>query len=331
MKDLNSQVPDSMIMTRVLSALPKKFNHFHSAWESVDDAKKTLDNLNTRLLNEELRLRGQETSRESNHENDREAFFVKSSNNKPAHHKNNSGNKKHGNGSQMCSNCHRSGHSKPECYRCFICKRVGHKSHKCPKNNNKGCNYASYEDSEKDGANNDKVSLIASKTGMDDDFWIIDSGASDHVTGKRELFTVYEPFTDPEKIILGNGSNMLAFGKGKIDVELDVYGKIQKGVMHDVLFVPDAKHNLLSLKQTTKKGITFSVVDNGTKCSFTRGNSVIATGSEYGSLFKINMRCIIPKFCSVANKVSFNEKDSGTLQLWHERLCHQNQRHVKHF
>ena len=52
-----------MILVRIMSFLPKKFNHFDSAWESVEDSKKTLINLNTRLLKEELRLQGQEETR----------------------------------------------------------------------------------------------------------------------------------------------------------------------------------------------------------------------------------------------------------------------------
>lgn len=60
LKKLNAGVPDSMVMARVLSTLPAKFNHFHSAWDSTDSTKRTLENLTTRLLTEELRLEKQE-------------------------------------------------------------------------------------------------------------------------------------------------------------------------------------------------------------------------------------------------------------------------------
>ena len=48
-----------MVMTRVLTSLPQKFNHFHSAWDSVSDDKKNLENLTERLMAEEFRLQEQ--------------------------------------------------------------------------------------------------------------------------------------------------------------------------------------------------------------------------------------------------------------------------------
>ncbi|CAK9833143.1 hypothetical protein ANTRET_LOCUS9870 [Anthophora retusa] len=62
MTSLGGAVPDSMILTRILSILPKKFNHFHSAWDSVEDKKKTLENLTARLMTGEVRTLEQDGS-----------------------------------------------------------------------------------------------------------------------------------------------------------------------------------------------------------------------------------------------------------------------------
>ena len=36
--------------------LPNKFEHFHSAWDSVEEEKKTLNRLSTGLMAEEIRI-----------------------------------------------------------------------------------------------------------------------------------------------------------------------------------------------------------------------------------------------------------------------------------
>lgn len=47
--------------------------------------------------------------------------------------------------------------------------------------------------------------------------WIIDSGASKHMTSHREFMTNYEEFDTPLNIYMGNGEYMEAFGRGNIE------------------------------------------------------------------------------------------------------------------
>lgn len=54
--DLGEKIPESMVVTKILMALPSTFNHFHSAWESTADDKKSLNELRNRLMIEEKRL-----------------------------------------------------------------------------------------------------------------------------------------------------------------------------------------------------------------------------------------------------------------------------------
>lgn len=56
MRALGGEIPTSMLITKILSTLPSRFNHFHSAWDSTDEAKKTVENLTARLMTEELRM-----------------------------------------------------------------------------------------------------------------------------------------------------------------------------------------------------------------------------------------------------------------------------------
>src|SRR5260221_3090026 len=57
--DLNKDV----VVVRVLTALPKSYNSFLSAWESLPSADQTLENLLARLINEDSRRREEPTTK----------------------------------------------------------------------------------------------------------------------------------------------------------------------------------------------------------------------------------------------------------------------------
>ncbi|KZC13172.1 Copia protein [Dufourea novaeangliae] len=126
MKSLGSEIPDSMLLTRVLSTLPQKFNHFHSAWDSVVDSKKNLENLTARLMSEEVRIQNQQNSEETT-----VALFTNSV----------SKNKNYGRTGQndytkkrksfTCYTCGKKGHKKKDCTGCYTCGSKGHLSRNC--------------------------------------------------------------------------------------------------------------------------------------------------------------------------------------------------------
>lgn len=56
LKDMGEIISNSMLITKILMTLPMELNHFLSAWEETSSDEQTLDNLTSRLVNEELRL-----------------------------------------------------------------------------------------------------------------------------------------------------------------------------------------------------------------------------------------------------------------------------------
>ncbi|KAG7200027.1 hypothetical protein KM043_004794 [Ampulex compressa] len=58
--DLGEKVLSVAIMTKIIASLPSKFNALKTAWDSVDVADQTVDNLVERLIKEELRLTADE-------------------------------------------------------------------------------------------------------------------------------------------------------------------------------------------------------------------------------------------------------------------------------
>lgn len=72
--------------------------------------------------------------------------------------------------------------------------------------------------------------------------WLIDFGATDHMTSSSHLFVFYSPFCCPLFVSLTDGSKVLAMGKGSVLINPNL-------CIHDVLLVPSFPMNLLSIKK----------------------------------------------------------------------------------
>lgn len=61
------------------------------------------------------------------------------------------------------------------------------------------------------------MALIGTTDINRNDIWVIDSGATDHMSKRRDWFSTFQEFEEPVKIGMGNGTDMTAYGKGNID------------------------------------------------------------------------------------------------------------------
>ncbi|KAJ9517300.1 hypothetical protein QJQ45_009205 [Haematococcus lacustris] len=80
--------------------------------------------------------------------------------------------------------------------------------------------------------------------------WVIDSGCSRHLTPHRELLHDYQPLHEPHHIIVANGSRIEAQGQGVVCFE-GAGGAMQ---LLDILHVPEADGNLVSVGKATRAG-----------------------------------------------------------------------------
>lgn len=74
------------------------------------------------------------------------------------------------------------------------------------------------------------------------DDWVINSGASQHISAQKERFTNYPPIS-PLKIQIGDGSEIEAVVKGNIILETERASITLTYVLH----VPDIGTNLISV------------------------------------------------------------------------------------
>ena len=73
-----------------------------------------------------------------------------------------------------------------------------------------------------------------------DESWILDSGASRHMTSKKEWYSSWKPLQEPINVIVGNDAKIPAEGLGNISFLASTGEKKQ---LTDVLYVPKIKRN----------------------------------------------------------------------------------------
>eukprot|EP00794_Sanderia_malayensis_P011568 gene11568-12763_t len=85
------------------------------------------------------------------------------------------------------------------------------------------------------------------------DLWIVDSGATCHMSNNKELFHDFEELVDPVDIQLGDGKVLNATGIGTVTVFTALPGGTHKKCnLRNVLFVPKLSFNLISVAKATE-------------------------------------------------------------------------------
>jgi hypothetical protein len=114
------------------------------------------------------------------------------------------------------------------------------------------------------------------QSGANSEKWLIDSGASVHITNNDKRMTMVVPAF--ETVVVGNGMEVKSQKKGTVTIMTD------KGMifqMTDVLYIPHFEKNLLSVAKLTSKGATVSA--NSETMNLTKGNLKIIAEKEKGN------------------------------------------------
>ncbi|KAF2895139.1 hypothetical protein ILUMI_11032 [Ignelater luminosus] len=117
-----------------------------------------------------------------------------------------------------------------------------------------------------------------------------------------------------------NDSTSVALGQGDITIEVNIDGNLVRTTLENVWYVPDATRNLFSVSKAASKGHIFRV--NVKDCTFTFNGEVTLTGCLVSELYISDLKVVTAETVYLAQV-------SDSLQLWHERLGHQNKLHVK--
>ena len=207
---------------------------------------------------------------------------------------------------------------------CYNCRETGHQSSMCPKNvtlkSEVGENFWKINDDQ--SAKMARLSKMYScVTLRENEFyfqnWIIDSGASNHMCCDKNLFSDLQhgSFGD---IVIASGEKVFAKGKGKITLFVGLPENVIEMTLLNVLFVPDLKANLISVRKITEKGFCVNFSETG---CFLKGKSV---------------SCMIGKYANGIYEIMQPKVNCATSFIkdlcvhdWHKRLAHRHLSDVK--
>jgi len=96
------------------------------------------------------------------------------------------------------------------------------------------------------------------------------------------------------------------------------------------LFVPELGINLFSLIVAGMKGYRVCADNSHIQLVRVQDGVTGATDTRRGkSLYRMNMRVVKPVCKAMVHLTSAANPKTEKLQFWHERLCHQNKKHVQ--
>jgi hypothetical protein len=176
---------------------------------------------------------------------------------------------------------------------CFECHNYGHYKHNCPKLTRKRKerhhpSIANVEESSKKTKHDETYFFYYSAiTGtVEDDMWLIDSGASMHMTGDRKNLSSMKEYETPHKVELGDNNSYAVKGIGQATIKMESGDSIH---LSDVLYVPSLKMNLVYISSLEEKQDRVAFVD-GKVLVWTKDSTienVRIIGTREGSLYKL--------------------------------------------
>jgi hypothetical protein len=160
------------------------------------------------------------------------------------------------------------------------------------------------------------ISLLhyAALTGtIEDDMWIIDSGASRHMTGDQTRLSNLNEKKTSYKVELGYKSTYPVEGFGQASVKLKSGNHVH---LSNVLYVPGLEKNLVSISCLEDKGNRIAFV-YGEVLSWHKNSSIEnarVIGRREGNLYRLLEQ----------NEEALVHEEVNPNELWHRRYAHIN-------
>ena len=171
---------------------------------------------------------------------------------------------------------------------CWGCQEVGHIRRFCPKNRPADKSHKASAAEQCTEEDEYEYAFPMSGTTPNREKWIIDSGATSHMTFQKHLLHDYREFDTPEKVGLGDGRVVDAVGTGSVCLTMQFkVSDPKRAKMHKVLYVPKLPCNLFSVRAAAQQG---NLVKFGSsKCWIrNREGNLLGMGSLNGSLYHLN-------------------------------------------
>lgn len=257
---INDPVPKEQKVLHLLGTLPDSFEIMRTALEANPDCPEW-ENVIERILHVEQKLI-EKTGIDD--DVDVKAFVAKS-------------------GKMTCFFCQEPGHIKRNCkqFKKFL------KNKEDKEKSNLANDYLDNEESDEEESGLLTTALNTGKHLMTENSWVVDSGASSHMSNDKTLFMSIKKI-EPVEVILGDTHSVYAVGTGNIELKVELEnGKEKKITVHDVLFVPKLSYNLLSVSKMSERKKT--TIFTGQSCKIQdKQKKIVATGKRVGNLYRLN-------------------------------------------
>ena len=155
--------------------------------------------------------------------------------------------------------------------------------------------------------------------------WHFDSACSRHLTSEKSVF-VGRPIESSTKIECANSNYLTTKGVRKIKLScLKEDGLASSITINDVLYVSEAKANLLSLGQLSERGVDMRTI--GAKIYLHRGEKTVMTRSKIRQVWLMNSITWLVRAMS-AREVVLKALKKDKNDILHERLGHKQISHM---
>ena len=201
--------------------------------------------------------------------------------------------------------------------KCFFCDMPGHIKRNChlfkkenSKNSKSEVKHGKLVKSDSD----DEIVLHAlSSSDLEvSNSWIVDSGASNHMTHDESLFLNMRNLNKPISISLGDGHKLETTKIGDVKLNYFLEGKSKHLILKDVYYIPGLAFNLLSVSKSSEFGVQFNF--DSKICSLIKDGKLIAVAEKVGNIFYL-------KISNEQNSLIGECKVDKNI-IWHKRFGH---------
>jgi len=135
------------------------------------------------------------------------------------------------------------------------------------------------------------MTIVNSETDIEEEWWYLDTGCSNHMTGHKDWFCEIDE-TLKRNIKFGDGRSVMAKGIGKVAIRRVDGSKV---TISDVLYVPNMESNLLSLGQLLEKEFSMHMDGEHMEVAYSNGKCVLKVTVSKNRTFKVGVSTIEQK------------------------------------
>ena len=233
---------------------------------------------------------------------------------------------------------------------CYVCEGKGHRAFECPsrgrvpdirrnmnmngRNDYRRGNESSHvaynhgNSSERNDSDDGENVLVMHKSN-EISGWLIDSGASHHITHDKSMLSNYRNID--HQVINGFSKNSMdyAIGEGEVKIPVIVNGQVKPIRVTSVWYVPGAQKNLISVSALMEKGC--KLVFSDSSCEVWLNGMQKLKATLRNKLFEINTAdthtpMIMSAHDGIRSSGSAGGMNLQVTSLWHQRMGHASEK-----